>query len=143
MTIKVHPGIGHFARCLLLAISGTITVGAFQLSLEHQLLQAVQAGNLERVQRLHRAGASIESSIPVNGGNTTALLEAIRADHVDVVQFLLCEGAPPDVFHPDRLGRTITPLAEAERLGHDEIYDLILDALIRQREGSPCPPSGG
>lgn len=146
MTARVQPSNGYLAMCLLLAISGTTAVGAFQSrleQLEQQLLQAVQAGSLERVQRLHSAGARLDSSISVNGRYTTALVEAIRADHVDVVRFLVCEGAPLDASFPDGLGGYIVnPLAEAERLGREEISDLFLD-LIRQREDRPCPPSGG
>lgn len=109
-----------------------------QSSLQGLFLQAIRDGDAGRVQRLLDAGVRPGATLSNTDGTLTLpLLEAIRSGHADVAEILLCAGARAESSFTGRL-RATTPLAEARRSQDEEMIDIIIDAIERQRNGRPC-----
>ena len=77
----------------------------------HPLYWACHDGKIDLVQRLVKAGADV--NMPRNEGNITALWKAAQLGHLDIVEYLLEQGAMTDI-QDDELG---TPLYVASENG--------------------------
>ena len=82
----------HFSVAMLVAV---VALGAVAFADDSKALRlAAREGNLPEVQRL------IEAGVPVNGGDawgTTALALAVGQNQIEVVRYLLDQGADPSV----------------------------------------------
>ncbi|MDL0430956.1 ankyrin repeat domain-containing protein [Marinobacter sp. TBZ242] len=84
------------------------------------LMAAVSSGNLDRVESLADAGASL-NTLTEEG---TPLAAAVAAGEDRIVWFLLSEGAAPDLA----TASGVTPLMLASGNGHRRIVQLLLSA---------------
>lgn len=88
------------------------------------LYEAAEAGDILNMERLVRAGASLDSKIP---GDGSPLIAAARNDRLVAVQWLLDHGADPNMQVPG----DGNPLIVAARLGHIEVMRALLDRGAR------------
>ena len=104
---------------------------AGQDSLNEQLCNAAEAGQLDAVQHLLKQGASVDAHMKSN--DTSALILAAGEGHTDVVRFLLKNGAKVDT--EGWMG--ITALGSATENGHIDIVQLLLEkgANIEKESG--------
>ncbi len=79
--------------CFFVASLGSAAPNIQELN--HELVDAAKRGDLSAVERLLREGADINAPITRDQFTWTALQEAVRSNHVDVVSALLDRGADP------------------------------------------------
>ncbi|MEM1394776.1 MAG: ankyrin repeat domain-containing protein [Cyanobacteria bacterium P01_H01_bin.150] len=96
--------------------------GASQQGLSiNDLVKAAETGNLAKVKNLIKAGVDINGFSPTGH---TALLQAVRENHIDIVKILIEAGA--DINLSRRRGET--PLMEAAMREHTEIVKILIKA---------------
>lgn len=120
----VHPlSRRSFARLTALGLIGIVagTARGQGNDMGMALIDAVNAGDADRVRDLIAAGAPLEFR---DRARRTPLLLATRADHVEIARLLIEAGA--DVNAKDNIRDTPFLYAGAE--GRDAILELILDA---------------
>ncbi len=83
---------------------------------EHALLDAVQQGDLPKVQTLLEQGISPDRAIM----NYTAVAEAARAGHIEMIDLLLQNGADTEG------AKGVSPLAAAARGAHNKVILFLL-----------------
>lgn len=95
-------------------------------TLNERLAMAAKAGDAKKVEALIKAGADVNEKVnlllPFRGTYTTALIEAAREGHVDVIQVLLKNCA--DINGKDYTGHTALMWASKEHL---PVVRLLLD----------------
>ncbi|KAL8976443.1 MAG: hypothetical protein Q9205_007547 [Flavoplaca limonia] len=91
------------------------------LSRDSLFVKACQAGDVEEVRQLALSGKGMPSSIDEAG--RPMLHYAIRSGSLELVSFLLHNGATPDDLETRCL---VSPLQEACRYGHSDIARLLL-----------------
>jgi ankyrin repeat protein len=95
------------------------------------VIRAVGKQNLELISMLLEAGADINKPEILTG--QSALSEAVRRDNSHLVHFLLGAGANATPKLDDALDEClVVPIAEAARLGHVEMIEILL------RAGADC-----
>lgn len=97
---------------------------SLQISVLHgetHLVDAVQRGDVTRVERLLEQGADVDSTTP---DGTTAVLWAAHLDRIDIAKLLVRAGSK--VSTANRYG--VTPLMQAATNGNAELVALLLDA---------------
>lgn len=92
-------------------------------SLEGQLLEAAELGDLDKVAASLRSGANIQC---VDKNGRTAMHIACSLGHIDIVKCLIESGANVDAFSPKSKQ---TPLHEACIGGHTQILNLLLSEV--------------
>lgn len=104
---------------LLLVLSTGLALADTELGM------AAKAGNLDKVQELLAAGTDVNTTDPEDTWERTALMQAARMGHAEVVKLLLSKGA--DVTRQgDATGSS--PLKEAAYKGHLEVVKALLAA---------------
>ncbi|KAL8882625.1 MAG: hypothetical protein Q9192_007551, partial [Flavoplaca navasiana] len=91
------------------------------LSRDSLFVKACQAGNVEEVRQLALSGKGMPSSVDEAG--RPMLHYAIRSGSLELVEFLLHNGATPDDLETQC---QVSPLQEACRYGHSDIARLLL-----------------
>ena len=123
---------GHLAVAALLRPESPIS---------DTLFDAIDAGNLERVQQLLDEGVDLQV---LDRTGSTPLHRAARAGHADIGRALLADGAEVNSGTPEGT----TPLHAAVRGGHAEITEVLLsagaDVLSKESFGdTPLPVAAG
>jgi Ankyrin repeats (3 copies) len=104
--------------------------GAAALTDSCALQHAAGRGERDMVEFLLHVGADVEEMPKMMGdirepGPFTALYEAVRGQHTEVVQLLLDHGAKADTVYGRHVGPNETPLQAARRLGNSQIVGLL------------------
>ncbi|WP_017663024.1 ankyrin repeat domain-containing protein [Baaleninema simplex] len=97
--------------------------GAIDRTRELMLVKAAKDGKLGEVEALIDTGTPVDRIVPQYG---TALLQAVKNGHREVVATLLEEGANPNIVGENRYHDI--PLIEAAEKGFIDIVRLLLDA---------------
>ena len=99
----------------------TVAEGRLEVLQIYKLLQCVHEGNKAQIERLVSLGVDglINHTEPHEGKGVLHL--ASVANNTDMVEFLLAQGAHPDV--QNKQGRT--PVMLAAELGHDKVVALL------------------
>jgi ankyrin repeat protein len=113
--------VSIFSLAVVLSLSHAAASQAGSGSLNDQLLQAADKGNVAAVQQLLGQGANIEARQEVSGG--TALIRASMMGYIAVVRLLLAKGA--NIEARDKNGDTALTLAAM--MGLDDVVKLLLD----------------
>ncbi|XP_051500684.1 ankyrin repeat and EF-hand domain-containing protein 1-like isoform X2 [Myxocyprinus asiaticus] len=121
--------------CRYMMMSCTVAKGRLEVLQIYRLLQCVRAGDKPYIEKLISMGVDdlINITEPREGNGVLHL--ASVANDSDMLEFLIVQGARPDV--QDRRGRT--PLMMAAELGHDRIVSLLAkknaDMKLFDKEG--------
>ena len=129
-----------FAIIMLVGLS-SFTTAAVHQELQELLIEAVRDGDAEKTRYYLDSGAGANVFMPggVNEGSIVPIVEAIRAGHVEIVQILLCSGATANMSVASRFGSMTTPLNEARERQDQQMINVIVDAIARERDGRELP----
>ncbi|XP_073349434.1 ankyrin repeat and EF-hand domain containing 1a [Pagrus major] len=116
-------------------MSGGAAEGRLQVLQIYRLLQCVHQGDKVQIEKMVKLGVENLVNLTEPQDGTGALHVAVSAKNQDLVSFLICMGAQPDV--QDKKGRT--PAMLAAELGHDAIVTLLsqscADFRLQDTEG--------
>ena len=111
---------GSFMQQGLLLWCGTIVAALPALMIGHTFIVVLWLWAVKRLDVMH--GAELEKIVP---GDENALISASASGELDVVRYLLDQGADVHVRVRANRSEIRTALNQAERYGHDSVASLL------------------